>query len=180
MSVTRNPVEEQSVPSLHRSSDPLDGSPRRRGRRWGGRVAMSALFLSMALGCGSLMGGGSPDEAILEARSHIDQGDLEGAASAFATLREQYPDSVDVAVGHSFMQVLAGDLAGADATLAAVEATASAEELQRVKLRRSLVALREQELDRIKMHGIASGLPEGKLLAAEVHLVDLEREEGAA
>lgn len=151
-----------------------------RRRRWTARVAASALFLGLALGCGDLMGGATPDEAVAEARALIEQGDLDGAAASFSQLRAEHPESVDVAVGHSFMQVLAGDLAGADATLASVEASATPEQLPQVKLRRALVALREQELDRIKMHGMASGLPEGKLLAAEVHLVDLEREEGSA
>ncbi len=158
----------------------VSATQRHRRFRWGARVAASALFLGIALGCCDLMGGASPEAAVGEARALIEQGDLDGAAASFAKLRQEHPESVDVAVGHSYMQVLAGDLSGADATLASVEAAAAPEQLQQIKLRRALVALREQELDRIKMHGMASGLPEGKLLAAEVHLVDLEREEGAA
>ncbi len=159
----------------------IPGGQHRRPLRWARRIAMSGLFLGLALGCGDLMGaGGSPDEALAEARGQLEQGDFDGAAASYAKLRQEHPESVDVAVGHSYMQVLAGDLSGADATLASVEATATPEELQQIKLRRALVALREQDLDRIKMHGMASGLPEGKLLAAEVHLVDLERDEGVA
>jgi hypothetical protein len=77
------------------------------------------------------------------------------------------------------MQVLAGDFSGADATLAAAEEGAG-ELLPELKLRRALASLAAGELDSVKIHGEASGLPEGRLLAAEVHMVDLEGDEAAA
>ena len=40
-----------------------------------------------------------------------------------------------------------------------------------------MVAMRAGNLDSVKKHGKASGLPVGKLLAAEVHLADLEEDE---
>ena len=155
---------------------------RSAARRWAARLAGAGVLLSLALGCADLglLGGSTPDDAVVAARAELDGGDLVAAAKSFEALRTEYPESVDVAVGQSYMQVLSGDLAGADATLASIEPFADPAALQQVKLRRALVALREQDLDRIKLHGMASGLPEGRLLAAEVHLVDLEREEGTA
>jgi hypothetical protein len=72
--------------------------------------------------------------------------------------------------------MLSGDLAGADATLAAAEANAG-ESVGEIKLRRAIVALRDENVDQVKVHGLASDLPMGKLLAAEVHLIDLESDE---
>jgi len=153
--------------------------------RWSkaGRWIVGAVLLGATLGCASLeglMGGGTPDEAIAEADALASSGDLPGAYDAYAELSAQHPESVRVAVGLSYMQMLTGDLAAADATLAGVEAAAAEDELAQIKLRRALVALRQRDLDLIREHGMASGLPEGRLLAAEVLLVDLEREEGAA
>jgi len=156
-----------------------------RQARWAraGRWVVGMVLLGATLGCASLdglMGGGSPDEAIAAADALAIDGDLPAAFDAYTELAATHPDSVRVAVGLSYMQMLSGDLGAADATLAGVEGVASAEELQQIKLRRALVALRQQDLDRIREHGMASGLPEGRLLAAEVLLVDLEREEGAS
>ena len=152
-------------------------------RRWGRRGGLLAGLLAVALGCGDIQGmlaGGSAGEAVIEARALEEQGDFAGAAAKWSELRVAYPEDVPVGVGHAKLQLMQGDFAGADATLASVEAFAKGDELGQIKLRRALVALRQQQLDQIKLHGMASGLPEGKLLAAEVHLVDLERDEGSA
>jgi hypothetical protein len=122
--------------------------------------------------------GGEPD--LTEASGKLAGGDLPAAAASWEALAADHPDSIDVAIGHAYTQLLAGDTAGADATLAAVEPTAG-EKVGEIKLRRALVALRAgKQLDAVKKFGAESGLPEGKLLAAEVHLVDLESDEGAA
>lgn len=127
----------------------------------------------------ALMGGGGGGQGLEEAQGLLRGGDLPGASAKFDELAVATPESVDVAIGRAYTQLLAGDTSGADATLAAVEAKAG-EQLGAVKLRRALVALEVGDLDGVKSHGRASGLPEGKLFAAEVHLADLENDEAIA
>jgi hypothetical protein len=156
---------------------------RSRARVLAGRSIVGLTLLAATLGCANLqemLGGGEPTEAIAAADGLAAGGDLPGAYEAYEALAASNPESVRVATGLAYMQMLAGELDAADATLAAVEGVASPEELQQLHLRRALVALRLQNLDRIREHGLASDLPEGRLLAAEVLLVDLEREEGTA
>ncbi|MBA2320178.1 MAG: hypothetical protein H0V89_03395 [Deltaproteobacteria bacterium] len=143
-------------------------------------IAAFASGLAWISGCDDVREfiAGEPD--LTAANGTLAAGDLPGAAASWETLSVDHPDSVDVAVGRSYTQLLAGDTAGADATLAAIEPTAG-EKTGEIKLRRALVALRAgKQLDAVKKFGAESGLPEGKLLAAEVHLVDLESDEGAA
>ncbi len=156
---------------------------RSRARVLASRSLLGLTLLVATLGCANLqemMGGSAPEEAIAAADGLASSGDLPGAYAAYQELATTHPESVRVATGLAYMQMLSGELEAADATLAAVEEGASDEELGQLHLRRALVALRLQDLDRIREHGLASNLPEGRLLAAEVLLVDLEREEGTA
>jgi tetratricopeptide (TPR) repeat protein len=111
----------------------------------------------------------------------LDQGDLPGAGTAFASLYAQYPAVEEVAVGHAYMQLLQGQHAGADETLAALE-TVPDVDVGAVKLRRALVAADRGSdgIDAAKTFGAASGRDEGLLIAAEGHLVDGEEEEAYA
>jgi uncharacterized protein HemY len=86
---------------------------------------------------------------------------------------------VDVVTGLSYLKLLKGDAAGADALLAGVEATAG-ERLGEVKLRRALAAVDAGDLEAVKAHGTASNLPTGQLLAAEVELADGNRDAARA
>lgn len=146
------------------------------------RLVALATVLSLGTACDqiqALIGGGGP-EVVEEANQALKDGDLPGAAAQYDELASSHSSSVHVAIGKAYTQLLAGDYAGADATLAAVEEGAG-EMLGEVKLRRALVALEAgDDLEPVKRHGAASGLPEGRLLAAEVHLVDLESDEASA
>lgn len=127
--------------------------------------------------CDMIPGLGAPGPEVVEpANAHLRSGDLPAAASEYASLAGQYPSSVHVGVGQAYMQLLQGDLGGADATLAALEEGAG-EQLPEIKLRRALVALQSGDLDTVKVHALASGMPQGKLLAAEVMLADLDLDE---
>lgn len=126
----------------------------------------------------ALIGGGGP-EVVAEANNALKSGDLPGAAAQYQELATSNGSSVHVAIGQAYSQLLRGDTAGADATLAGAEANAG-DKLPEVKLRRALVALEAGDLDNVKAHGTASGLPEGKLLAAEVLLTELESDEASA
>lgn len=131
------------------------------------RLLPLAAVLTLGTACDqiqALIGGGGP-EVVEEANQTLKGGDLPGAAAQYQELSQSYGDSVYVATGDAYTKFLAGDYAG--------------EKLGEVKLRRALIALEAKDLDAVKTHGAASGLPEGKLLAAEVHLVDLESDEAS-
>ncbi len=140
---------------------------------------MTPLLLGAALaalsGC-FLLGDDKAIEAATQAEAQLKAGDLPGAADAYDQAAGEHPSQVDVATGAAFMALQRGNLDAADRFLADAEADAG-ERLPEVKLRRALVALRSGELEAVKAHGIASGLPAGQLLAAEVALADGEREE---
>lgn len=151
------------------------------------RAAHAALRLSALVGlalvlpgCGMIQGllGGGGEEAAAAAESVLVSGDLPGAADAYAAASAENAGHVDVATGQAFSLLMQGDTAGADAALAAAEEGAG-DRIGELKMRRALVALEAGELDAVRTHAEASGLPQGKLLAAEVALADGEREEAA-
>jgi len=143
------------------------------------RTWLLALILAGGCDLEALMGGGGESAGLEEAAGLLRKGDFPGAAAKYDALAATSPESVDVAIGRAYAMLLAGNTSGADAALAAVEATA-ADRLGEVKLRRALVALEAGDLDNVKAHGRASDLPAGKLFAAEVHLADLENDEAIA
>lgn len=141
---------------------------------------MTPLLLGTALvalsGCFLLPGDEAAREAATQAESRLKSGDLPGAADDYDAAAAAHPGQVDVATGAAFMALQRGNAEAADRFLADAEAEAG-ERLPEVKLRRALVALEVGELEQVKAHGLASGLPLGQLLAAEVALADGEREE---
>jgi hypothetical protein len=149
-------------------------------RMWSRGASLLSLFAlaGSITACDMLPFGSAGPEVVAEANSALKDGDLPGAGAQYAELTASHEGSVHVAIGQAYMQMLQGDNDGADATLASVEESAG-DALPEVKLRRAIVAMRAKDLDAVKLHGSASGLPEGKLLAAEVHLVDLEADEAA-
>ena len=152
--------------------------PLGKGRTVG--LVVVAAGLVWATGCATITDLIESEPDLTATKAQFAGGDLPGAAASLDALAAQHPDSLEVGIGRAYSQLLAGDTAGADASLAALEAAAG-EKLGEIKLRRAIVALRAgKQLDAVKKFGAESGLPEGKLLAAEVHLVDLESDEGAA
>ncbi len=145
--------------------------------RGAGIVSLVALAASMSA-CDFLPFGAPGPEVVESANDALKAGDLPGAGTQYASLASEHADSVHVAIGQAYMQMIQGDTDAADATLAAVE-EAAGEQVSEIKLRRAIVAMRAKDLDAVKLHGAGSGLPEGQLLAAEVHLVDLEADEAA-
>lgn len=150
----------------------------RKTRTGLGRWLAGLTLLAFTLGCGAILGG-SDEDLVEAADSMLQAGDLPGAAAEYERIAGENPDSVAAAVGLAYVQLLRGDTAGADATLAAIEPKAG-DKGGEIKLRRALVALEGKNLDQVKELGKGSALPEGKLLAAEVHLVDLESDEATA
>ncbi len=143
------------------------------------RVGVGLVLTSLTLaGCDKIQAliGGGADSAVAAAEAQLKAGDLPGAAASYDEAVAAHPDSVDAATGAAYTALLRGDPDAADGYLAAVEPSAG-EQLGEVKLRRALVGLEAGDLESVKEHGEASGMPLGKLLAAEVALADGEREE---
>jgi thioredoxin-like negative regulator of GroEL len=141
----------------------------------------AALFFFSLTGCETiqgLIGGDGPESALAEASATLVGGDLPSASDAYASVLLAHPDNVDAATGAAYTALLQGDTDSADASLAAVEATAG-ERLSEVQLRRALVALQARDLEKVREYGEASATPEGLLFAAEVALADGEREDAA-
>lgn len=139
------------------------------------RIVPLAVVLAFGLACF-----GDKTVDLSPAEDELKAGDLPGAAAAYDTLSADNPDSVEVAVGKAYMQMLAGDYGGADKTLADAAEKADEETKPEIVLRRALVALRAGELDDVKKYGRESGLPAGQVLAAEVHLFDAEQDDAIA
>ena len=144
---------------------------------------MTTRFSAVALAMVVLIGCSSKEEkakaAADAAEALLKAGDLPGASAAYEAALKDFPTAVPVATGAAYMALLAGDAARADQILAGAEGEAGAE-LPNVKLRRSLAALHAGDLEKAKEHGLASGLPAGKLIAAEVNLADGERDAAKA
>lgn len=134
--------------------------------------AVAPIVLLSTLACGSFMGGGggsAEGDALLKA------GDIAGASGKYEEALTKDATNVDVAVGAAYTRMAAGQYDKADAALAGAEATA-ADKLPEIKLRRALVAMQAGDLDKVKEHATASGLPAAKLLLAEAELADGNRD----
>ncbi|MCB9778407.1 MAG: hypothetical protein H6742_07585 [Alphaproteobacteria bacterium] len=129
---------------------------------------------ALLTGCFLLGDGGQ--EAATAAEQKLKAGDLPGADADYSAAAAEHADNVDVATGAAFMALQRGNAGAADRFLADAEAGAG-DRIGEVKLRRALVALDAGDLESVKTHGVASGMPAGQLLAAEVALADGEREE---
>ena len=136
-------------------------------------LTMTSLVVAISAAC---LGGGPVD--VTGAEDLLSGNDLPGASAAWAELEAANPDAPEVLIGVAYDHVLSGNWDAADAALA--KAAEAGDEDGKIRLRRALVALQSGDNDRvedIQTHGLASGTPLGKLLAAEVHLVNIETDE---
>lgn len=161
------------------------GSPRGVKGRSGGlfaRLGFVVALLTAGPACDMLPpeltnmigGGGGVSE---EVKQQLKSGDFSGAKSKLEEASKANPADLDTATHLAYVQMMGGDFAGAEATLAKAQEGASPEDTAKIELRRAMVALRARDLDAVRDHGRASGLPEGLLLAAEVHIQDLDDEQ---
>jgi len=96
------------------------------------------------------------------------------AIAALGGCQALFGEAVDAnedATRRAYGLVLDGDFPAAQIALADVEQTPE------TLLRRSLVALADDDPDGVRVHGAMSSLSEGLILAAQVHLIDLESDE---
>ncbi|MFH1466425.1 MAG: hypothetical protein ABIO70_18725 [Pseudomonadota bacterium] len=143
----------------------------------------AVVLLCLPLGACSFLekfglGGDPGKEAAEAARTALKSGDLPAGSAAMAKALADNPDSVDAAIGAAWASFLEGDHEAADGALAAAQEKDPLRKGE-VLLRRALVAQAAGDLDQVRVHAEASGLPAGQLLAAEVALADGERDAAA-
>ncbi len=138
---------------------------------------MSVLLL-LLIGCDAVKGLlGDPGSQIQEAEAALAAGDLSAASAGYQEALRVSPGDVDATSGLAWLELMRGNAAAADAMLAALPPGPRTGE---VEVRRALVALQVGDLDGVKAHGLASGLPAGRLFAAEVELADGNRDAARA
>ena len=142
----------------------------------GGAALLGTIAMSGCDAVSDLMGGADSKAVYDAGAASLRQGDLPAAADQWEQAQVANPEDVDVATGAAYTLLLKGDTSAADAALAAAEAKAG-ERLPEIQMRRALVALEAGNLDAVGKHARASGLPAGKLLAAEVAMADGEPDE---
>jgi tetratricopeptide (TPR) repeat protein len=157
-------------------------SPRAPIRTASGLLRLAALGGLLALGAGcdqlpidieALMGGSGG--LAPETQEKMKAGDIPAVYEAVKDVPKEELD-VETAKYLAFAQLTRGEYAEADATLAAVAEKATPEELPGLSLRRAIVAMRAKNVEDVKKHALASGLPEGKLLAAEVLIIAFDQD----
>ena len=111
--------------------------------------------------------------AVQAAEKSLREGDLARAEASFQEVLATTPTHLDAAVGASYLAMLRGDAAAADAILAAAEAGAG-DGLGQLEVRRAMLAVERGDMPGVRTHGEASGLPQGQLLAAEAALAGAE------
>ncbi len=144
-------------------------------------VPLAAALLFGMTGCDQIAaftGGGDTVELTKDADDLLKKGDLPGAAAKYTEIKQAHADGAYANQGEAYALLLQGKYDEADKALVAAEASETAKAdpkvMSEIKLRRALVALRKGDLDTVKTHGAASGLPVGLVLSAEVYLVDAE------
>lgn len=155
--------------------------PRFSAPRTLSRLVVVAGLLWTTAGCDQiqplidgLTGGGGVSE---EVKQELKQGNLSSAEQKLVQTVQANPADVEAAEHLAYAQMMRGDYAAADGTLKNALEGAAEEKKPGLNLRRAIVALRARDLDSVRVHGLASGLPEGLLLAAEVEIQDLNDEE---
>lgn len=128
------------------------------------------------LGCMGLFGSQPLPEDLAVARQQLADGQLPEATTSFKTLFDAHPNSTDAASGYAYTLMLAGRTDEADAVLATLDYGRSSE----IALRRALLARRVGNFDGVRDHGLRSGTDAGKIMAAEVQIIDLELDQATA
>jgi hypothetical protein len=138
------------------------------------------MGLSLIAGCDQVMAlinpAKDPDALVAPAQDALKKGDLPAALEEYKKIAAENEKVAEAKVGHAYLQMLAGDLDGADKSLSDALAIEGLEDKVKgqINLRRALVALKKGDLTNVQKYGEASGLPAGKVMAAEVYLSDAE------
>ena len=139
------------------------------------RLLTVALSLAALVAC---VGSSDTQELTQDADKLIRDNNLPAAHSQYEAVAAANPESVFAATGLAHSQMLSGDYDAAQNTLAQAQAAADkAGTGQQLRLRRAIVALSAGDLSAVSQYGAESQLPEGMVMAAEVHLADVEPDE---
>lgn len=111
-----------------------------------------------------------------EAQTMLENGQINSANSAYLTILKEDPKQVDAATGAAYVSLLKGDYVKAEELLAGAMENAG-EKSGDVSLRRAFVAVEQKEYSTAQQHALTSKLDLGKILAAEIYLIDGETEE---
>lgn len=162
-------------------AEPPLTQPRLAAPRTLSRLLVVAGLLWGTAGCDQvqgiidgLSGGGGVSE---EVKQELKAGDFATAEKKLAEAVQADPTDIDSANHLAYAQMMKGKYDDAAATLDKALEAATDPDKPALHLRRAMVALRARDLDSVREHGVASGLPEGLLLAAEVEIQDLNDEE---
>ncbi|MEO0603995.1 MAG: tetratricopeptide repeat protein [Myxococcota bacterium] len=131
-------------------------------------LAVALVASGALLACTGFFASEPTPTELAAARQQLADGQLPEAMATFQALHTAHPGSAEAASGLAYTLLLADRLAEADAVLAGVGQSSE------VALRRALIAKRRGDFDGVREHGLASATPVGKVLAAEVLLIDLE------
>jgi len=137
------------------------------GRRGGPAVALVVTVVAL-LACSGMLGGDPLPEDLAAAQQQLSDGMLPEATAAYRELHEDHPGSPEAAIGYAYTLALQERYAEADAALASVASSPD------VLLRRALLARRQGLYDAVRELGLASDTPAGRVLAAEVMIIDLD------
>lgn len=130
-------------------------------------------------------GGGAPppsadaSKQLAEATAALMDLDLDAAAASYEAALKVDPTNLDAVIGRAYVAAVAGDLAGADKLLQAVQGSAGPR-VGEIRLRRAILGARMGNLEQVAQEGAGSKLPAGKLLAAEALLADAEQQKALA
>ena len=139
------------------------------------RLMPIVLLLAFGVGCEALglFGASDSPEITKEAEALAKSGDLPGAHAKYVEIQQNNPTSVYAAMGLAYSHVLRGEYREADMLLAKVDNDQLEAGLaQELRLRRTLVAVKEGDVEQVIALGEQSGTPIGKMLAAEGYLAD--------
>ena len=114
-----------------------------------------------------------------EAQTMLENGQISSANSAYLAILKEDPKQVEAATGAAYVSMLKGDYGKAEELLAEVikSVESAGGNSGDVYLRRAFVVVEQKEYSVAQQHALASKLDFGKVLAAEIFLIDGETEE---
>ena len=121
---------------------------------------------------------GSADKSaeLQNAKQLLATGEFSKANTVYAAIIQEDPQNVDAVIGASYVHLLAGEYDQAEKLLAAVTSS-DASVANNILLRRAIIAVRKQDFETAQALAKQSNTDFGKILAAEIYLLDTETDE---
>lgn len=141
------------------------------------RLLPIVALLAFGAGCEALglFGAADSPEITIDADKLVKSGDLPAAHDKYEEIWKANQSSVYAAMGLAYSHYLKGEYGEADKILAKMDTDKLGVEIgKELRLRRTLIAVRQGDLKQVISLGQASGTPIGKLLAAEGHFANTD------